>query len=66
MMRWLLHLIGVDDEPDPAWKPTGVIYKFHGHDESKARARWEQQEAEASACRQASQRHLNTNPGPRS
>jgi hypothetical protein len=56
MLRWILSLLGVDDAPDSAWAPTGIAVKFRGHDESKARTRWEQQEAEAAACREASLR----------
>jgi hypothetical protein len=33
-MRWLLHLLGVDDEPDTAWRPTGYAYRHTGHDEA--------------------------------
>ena len=56
LLRRILYLLGVDELPDPAWKPTGYTYRHTGHDESKARARWEQQEAEAAAWRESSTR----------
>jgi len=34
MLRWLLHVLGVDDEPDAAWRPTGYRYSSSGHDEA--------------------------------
>jgi hypothetical protein len=36
MMRWILTLLGVDDLPDPAWKPTGIRHTSTGHDEALA------------------------------
>ncbi len=39
MMRWLTNLIGtvlgVDQGPDPAWKPTGYRYTQEGTDEAR-------------------------------
>ncbi len=39
MMQWFRNLLGtllgVDQGPDPAWKPTGYTYTFSGHDEAK-------------------------------
>jgi hypothetical protein len=39
MMQWLHNflgtVLGVDQGPDPTWKPTGYTYTFTGHDEAK-------------------------------
>jgi hypothetical protein len=35
-MRWLFTLLGVDEMPDPAWKPTGIRRTSTGHDEALA------------------------------
>lgn len=36
-MTWLQQLIRrwKERRPDPAWKPTGVTYRFKGYDDSK-------------------------------
>jgi len=34
VMTRILHWLGVDDAPDPAWKPTGIRSSFTGHDEA--------------------------------
>lgn len=35
MLRWILRVLGVEDEPDPVWKPTGYTYRHTGHDEAQ-------------------------------
>ena len=34
ILRWIFRILGIDDEPDPAWKPAGYTVKFTGHDEA--------------------------------
>ena len=36
ILRRILYLLGVDDLPDPAWKPTGIRRTSTGHDEALA------------------------------
>jgi hypothetical protein len=52
LLRWLLHVLGVDDAPDPAWHPTGYrITTPPGHDEAIAAAAVKRGEALAEARR---------------
>jgi len=36
LLTKVLHWIGVDDAPDPAWRATGYRYTQRGHDERAA------------------------------
>lgn len=51
MLTWLLRLLGVDDLPDPAWKPTGYTYRHTGHDEAQGVAAAQRSAAELVARR---------------
>jgi hypothetical protein len=56
LLRWILHLLGIDDAPDPAWRPTGYRARFTGHDEAGAVAAVKQSEARAAARRKIAAR----------
>ncbi len=65
LLRWLLHLLGVDDAPDPAWKPTGYrVTTPPGHDEARAAAAVKQS-AELDAARRKIAARRSAPPGPR-
>jgi len=52
MLRRILYLLGVEDLPDPAWKPTGYRYTTSdSHDEAGAVAATQRRDALAIAQR---------------
>jgi hypothetical protein len=36
LLTKIMHWLGVDDTPDPAWRSTGYRYTATGHDEARA------------------------------
>jgi hypothetical protein len=63
LLRWILHVLGVDDAPDPAWKPTGIAVKFRGHDEALGVAAAKHGDELADARRKIAARRSVPRPG---
>jgi hypothetical protein len=36
LLSRIMHVLGIDDLPDPTWAPTGFKYTQPGHDEFSA------------------------------
>jgi hypothetical protein len=51
LLNRIFHILGVDDVPDPAWKPTGYTCTAPGYDEAKGVAGAERSAALATSRR---------------
>lgn len=63
LLRWLFHLLGIDDVPDPAWRPTGYRQTTDTtHDEARAAAAVKRSAEVAEARRRMAARRAAPRP----